>query len=754
MKLIKKLVSCTLALCLVLTLTPAAMAAVTVTPQEENYSFSMYNEVFDGDSVPTGMSCGYNDSYRTKTTASVEDNALKITAEKYTGTSGSNYGDLRIAYNPYLTVKNEKFDISYDICFKTFDASTADKTILKMSAVTQNGGWNINREIFKIKANNTDSVYLIGASSGSLNVGEWYNVKHVFDVASGKEYVTVSNESGIVTTATVNANNVTEIRRFNFAFLQPSEILFDNIDISSGSMLISGLPSSGARSEDINFDAVIPEGFDEAAVLIDGEAVSTFEYSEGKNRYTVTIPADTLKAGNHVITVTANFGGTILTAEDSISVVKVANKPILKADGSEVSVATENFNKLVNSSGAVMNDEVGYTEIKWNASEATTIWQTNANAFMIPGPSGEDTDYGIMLKNNSNLIQIKGVGGDGAASSGKFVMDFDLYIEGDNVSIKMSPQMARPDSSSNFVGANKLFGKLSLTSGEWTHVNMVYDFTESLWTVRAGDEETTYSAASLTNKSFSEIRFTLYSADSVFAFDNVSVYNIKYYEGVKRVTYIAEGEESELGAIIPANTESVKLYVNEPLDASTLDGNVYVRDSAGVFTEDITAVYSEDDGAVTITPDNSFPVGRSVDVILSKDVKYADGTVFGEAYTARTKVQSDAIITNVTFTVDGKELTSASQLVPGAKVAAAVSCEGIFDGTAEASYILSLRKKSQGISQLVSLSYDSVALALGDSALFDLEIPKITDEGEYELYLMIIDDFENSNAKAEYIIIK
>lgn len=757
MKNFKSLISIILTAVMLITAVPSAFASdVTVEVQSENYSFSQYKPAFSS-SLPSGISTGYADNYRTKTAIAPvvrdgSDYGMKITASTHTGTSGTNYGDVRFSVNPKAVVKNQKYTISYDICFSAYDAPASDRGIMKMSAVTQGNSWNINRGLFTISATHPDRIYAQGTGA-YITKGDWYSITHNFDVASGVETMLIADSAGNTQTVTTTANNVTEITRFNFAFLVPCEVLIDNLDISSGSVLIAGLDSSVSANEDIVFKAVAPDGFDTAKLTADGAEIASFACTSGKNCYLVTIPAGSFSIGSHTIGLTVHYGATPVSVESTVNVAQSADRGISRSDGTETSTEVTTFDELKYSTGAAMNDEVGLTEIKWNAAEAATPWQTNANAFMVPGPSGDDGDYGLQIRSSSNLIQIFKLDTENTLSTGKLVMDFDMLCTSDGTNVKMSKQMGRPDSSNSFLAENKLFGSIDIEAGEWTHVNMVFDFDTSMWTVRANGQEVAYDATSQ-NKSFSEIRFTLYSARTPFAIDNVRIYNTRYYSGVKKMEYIAGSAATEITTKVPADADAVKLITGEGIDASTIDC-ITVSDTSGKAVELASVTYSASDKSITITPKTKFPEARGIVVVFGEGAKFADGTLVAQPYSVSFDVESSSIITSASFKVNGSSLTEGSQLGSGDVVSVDISAENISVGESTCTYILSLRKLStvggEQISQLVSLKAKDVSLAASGTLDFTLTLDAITVPGDYEVYLMIIDSFANSKSKAEYI---
>ncbi len=757
MKNYKSLISIILTAVMLFTAVPSAFASdITVEVQSETYSFSQYNHAFSS-SLPRNISTGYASNYLTKTAiASVvrngSDYAMKITASTHTGTSGSNYGDVRFSVNPKAEVKNQKYTISYDICFSAYDAPASDKKIMKMSAVTQSNSWNINRELFSLSATYPDRIYAHGTGS-YLTKGDWYSITHNFDVASGVETMLIADSSGNIQTVTASANNVTAITRFNFGFYTPCEVLIDNFDISSGSVLIDGLGSSISTSEDIVFKAVAPDGFDTAKLTADGAEIASFTCTSGKNCYLVTIPAGSFSIGSHTIGLTVQYGATPVTVESVINVAQSAIRGISRTDGTEASTDVTTFDNLKYSTGASMNDEVGLTQIKWNAAEASTPWQTNAAAYMVPGPSGDDGDYGLQIRSSGNLIQFYMLNTANAPSTGKLIMDFDLLCTSDGTNVKMSKQMGRPDSNSNFIAGNKLFGIIDIEAGEWTHVNMVFDFDTSMWTVSANGQEAVYDSTSQ-NKTFSEMRFTLFSAGTPFAIDNARIYNIRYYSGVKKMEYIAGSAAVEITTKVPADADAVKLITGEGIDDSTIDC-ITVSDTSGKAVELASLTYSASDKSITITPKTKFPEARGIIVAFGDGTKFADGTLVAQPYSVSFDVESASITTNASLKVNGSQLTDGSQLGNGDVVSVDISAENISASQSTCTYVLSLRKLTtiggEQISQLVSLKAKDVSLAASGTLDFSLTLDAIAVSGDYEVYLMIIDSFENSKAKAEYI---
>jgi len=105
--------------------------------------------------------------------------------------------------------------------------------------------------------------------------------------------------------------------------------------------------------------------------------------------------------------------------------------------------------------------------------------------------------------------------------------------------------------------------------------------------------------------------------------------------------------------------------------------------------------------------------------------------------------------------LNGKVLSDASGLCEGDVVSAQITAENIAPDQTVVTYVLTLRKVVTNdddlVTQLVSLSAKDVSVGMGESDTFTLELPAVTEDGTYEVNLMIIDSFNGSKSKAEYI---
>lgn len=758
MKNFKSLISIILTAVMLFTAVPSAFASdVTVTAQSEVTDMSVYREAFSSSgydtskvsvSMPNVASFKYHISQSfVPKSGSTSDYYAQYTSATNTSATASNGGEIRFGFkNPYVDVSAGDFSISYDFCLNEYTPLSSGTTVMKFSGVTQNGGWLINRDLFR--ASDSAGTLVEGCSSGwhksgsaTIKKGEWYTITHDFNKTDVEETMTVADSAGNIQTVVYDARVITQLQRLNFTLSTEAKVSFDNLTVTNKSMSLSGLESNVESSSPISFKVIIPKSFKSASVSADGERLADFSQAPDKNTYLVTIPAGTLSMGAHTIAVTANCSGVPVEVSKEVSVSQVAQRGINRTDGIEASTDITTFDSLKYSTGAAVNDEVGLTEIKWNAAEASTPWQTDANAFMVPGPSGKDTDYGLQIRTQNKLVQIYKLDTANPPSNGKLVLDMDILCDSDGTNVQMSKTMGRPDSTTSFMSANKLFGSIEIEAGVWTHVNMVFDFDTSKWTVKANGEEVVYDATSQA-KTFTEIRFYLRTAGTPFAIDNARIYNIRYYSGVKKMEYIAGSAATEITTKVPADADAVKLITGEGIDASTIDC-ITVSDTSGKAVELASVTYSASDKSITITPKTKFPEARGIIVAFGEGTKFADGTPVAQPYSVAFDVESASITTDASFYVGDSNLN------------VDITAKNIASGESKSTYVLSLRKLTtlggEQISKLVSLDAKDVSLAASGTASFTLTLDAIPDSGDYEVYLMIIDSFENSKSKAEYI---
>jgi len=118
-------------------------------------------------------------------------------------------------------------------------------------------------------------------------------------------------------------------------------------------------------------------------------------------------------------------------------------------------------------------------------------------------------------------------------------------------------------------------------------------------------------------------------------------------------------------------------------------------------------------------------------------------------------VESSIVKTTSNLMLNGKVLSDASGLCEGDVVSAQITAENIAPDQTVVTYVLTLRKVVTNdddlVTQLVSLSAKDVSVGMGESDTFTLELPAVTEDGTYEVNLMIIDSFNGSKSKAEYI---
>lgn len=543
----KRLISILLAVFLIASLTPAALASVETTASVNDSAW--LKEVFTANGpTNTSIAPGFTSAYRTSMAVAPvardsesSDYAYKATVTVNEGTSGNNYADLRFPITK-TRVAGKTFKISYDVCFDEFTANGG--VALTLAATTYNsagtGTWPINRSVF-VGTDDSKVLTLYGYGDTVINAGEWYHVDHIFNNKTGREdaYITGDNDFYVHTGFSYDATGVDTIERFSLAMKAAGAFAVDNVSISEYSAYFSGVEASYASAGDVEFDVVIPKAFSSAIILCDGQYVTNISSEEGKNCYTVNVSEDdaSFTGGTHDISAAITYSdGTTETIKNTIKVSAISKEAIIGSKGTALSTDVEDFNHL--GSLATVAGTAPYIMVGTSPVINNTLWQPNTEVYLIDGPSGEAGDYAMSLETIGKLIQIDGPKSCGLSTTpvtspdGKLVIEYDLYLKSTGVGVQFTPIGSA--SSANFISGNKILSTIDIPAKTWTKVKMEYDVANSVLNVTAaGKTATREGTLDLDDRN---IRFWL-RAGKGFAVDNVR-------------TYVSNSDGSESGLLL------------------------------------------------------------------------------------------------------------------------------------------------------------------------------------------------------------
>lgn len=671
MKISKKLLS--LVLCVAMLVSATAYASMTSAPQTDAKDLVLISEGFTSTGTQTMAKRGvsgasdqkeyYSVATFTPTlkTGSTVDYYMNLAVTNTGNTTKNNYAGFR--KDATRDIKDGLFSVSYDIRFNSVQTSgmfirLTGKNIIASSTTEQYG---INRTIFDAVADTTKVGLWDEYSDNKIDVGTWYNVHHLFDTKTGYEYMTVTNPDNEVISITpqsipASLKNTVKLKQLTISSPAACNYDIDNIVVKDESVSLESTADSFLASEDVTLTATIPEGFENAVVMADGDVSGQITPVSGKNVYDITIPASDLGFGNHELILSASYpDGITRTNATSVVITQRSEKSVSGTFEHSTDVQTFDalFANVTDSSASVFN-------LVYNTSTNPTYWQPNGAIYMIDGPSGEAGDYGICVKTTGNLLQIYGLSNP-PVTTGKMIIEFDILI-GENTNIFSDNLKYNANLEGNFILNNKIFQNVPINPNEWTHVTLVYDTSAGSFTAYAnGTSYTTGRALDLTKGYF---RFTL-AQGSIFAIDNTRIYNLVTDPVVNSAAYVTESGETETTGAISANATAIKLYMSEAVNVTASDVALYA-DGEAINATDVSSA----NGVVTISLP-ALKASTDLKVILNKELSQSfyvtdNGSFFkasglvtsGNTATAVIRHMGSGTSRAIVATYNGNELVS------------------------------------------------------------------------------------------------
>jgi len=618
MKISKKIVSLLICMAMLVAMIPTVFAegsAISVTAKDEAVSKILSTEDF------VSIDSAEKTTLTTAESVTLDDgnNVLQMSA------SGAKYQ--RAFASPYADVSGGQFSISYDLYVDSITQPASGSTVLftvggKNNPIVSGASqWMINFSPFRVTAVSPD--YIVWYDTDTrLYTKNWYRIIHYFDAYTGyrTDYI-IDSEGNVRSHARPEGNGIAAVQYFSLTSNYSSaDFYLDNITLKDESINISSMPENIDVSENLTFNVTLPEGFESALVLADGNVIGNINPVSGKNSYDVEIPAGTLEIGNREIMVSASYADFKPRSTSAyVTVAKENIAGITNKNGVVLSTETETFDALV--SKANYSEVNGYW-IAYNTAEKNTSWQTNAASYLVPGPSGENGDYGVELRASSNLIGIYNLGTNAAASKGRLVLNFDVLLSAAYTNVQISDAMAFTAGQTNFINANKLVSQIDISPNVWTNINMEYDFDDEVWYITANGQTVTKAAGG--TKTFTECRFTLRSASATFAIDNARVYNILEDATVTSASYDSTVITNKA---VPASAKTLSLTLSDSTLAPTLDDVEVYADGEEISAQAVSAV----DGVVTITLP-ALAAHTDLDVVIKNTVEGLENDITESFY--------------------------------------------------------------------------------------------------------------------------
>lgn len=606
MKISKKFMSLVLCVAMLVTMMPTVFAdspSISVVAKEEAVNLTLSADAFNA-----------NGSATERVTLTDATSAEVATGNYALHMSNSTSKYQKSFASPYADVSGGQFSISYDLYVNSFTPTTlASNTFFSiggkndaMSTATSKSQWMINFSPFRVGKGVTDSIVL-GDSGINLPNENWYHVVHYFDAYSGCRTDYVIDENGKIMSRSSNEGyGIKDIQYFSITSNSAvcGNYYLDNIMLKDESIKISSVPESVEASESVSFNVTLPEGFEAAVVLADGETIGNISPVTGKNSYDVTIPAGVLSAGNREIMITASYsdGRTISTKAD-ILIVKDNILGLNKDNGTAISTEVQTFDSLYNS--ATVADD-GTISISYTAIQASG-WMSGDAGLLMPGPSGKDGDYALLTLNSTNgrLLQLVGISNGPAATEGIVVFEFDLWVSSAATDLRFYPYGT---TGSTFMDDNTILGGATVNGEEWTPIRLVYSIAEQVAEVTVGTTTFTYAR----KMNFSTNFRIQTNNGTIFAIDNARVYNVVDDATVTSASYDSTAITNKT---IPATAKTLNLTLSDKALAPALADIELYADGTKI---DVTNV-STTDGVVSITLP-ALKANTDLDVVIKNTV--------------------------------------------------------------------------------------------------------------------------------------
>lgn len=229
--------------------------------------------------------------------------------------------------------------------------------------------------------------------------------------------------------------------------------------------------------------------------------------------------------------------------------------------------------------------------------------------------------------------------------------------------------------------------------------------------------------------------------------DNYSFNHIHKYSGIDKVAYISDGIEYEKECI-PVDAEEIKVYLKDGLKAEEFSADgVTVTKSNGEAVELSSASYNSAEKTIICVPKLQLPSDENLTVTLLPTLKFDTGIALEGRYSAYFKTGNPKVEATPDIKVSGSALMSGLQLKQGSIISCGGTVKNISSGEAKVLYILTVRKDNR----LIAMKPQSMTLAAGASGTLNLTLPALTENGNYEVYLMNCTDYENRKAISKFI---
>ena len=511
---------------------------------------------------------------------------------------------------------------------------------------------------------------------------------------------------------------------------------------SANAELVS--PANGAY---VNCESAIPvkgtleAGYDagSAKIYIDGVCKKTL--ADNITALDDVIESDgisDLNFGKHNITLEAAYGGEKVASTKEFILTGFYDKPI----SDDITTSTKQSGKFTG--GLSYDFNVGTSKLyDYSNNSGSISFTRNATA---TSTSGNKADayfrFGTLTADDYVL------------DHGRFIFKAKLTMNTSAYSMLLSVKGSNGGKSvtwynnKDILSGGKFFGEMSCTSGATYDIELIYDFDNNTETCIVNDstlvEKTVAEMDKLNSFSLKWSGANAAEGDKI-TWDEIQLIHIARLPLIDTLEYNLNNETNIEQAAwsdgqLDPEAQSVTVVMEKRLDEMP---DVTLQ-KAGAEVP-LSAALSSDNTKLVITPDDGFEAGFTYTITLSAVA--CEGITYPRSIAEAYKTQSNA---DVSFWVNSDGLYSSNQIGKDDVISARIGNVTLPGGITDATYVLSIRKDME----LVAMTGKTLSNTDNWQGGFELKLAPIAEAGEYEVYLMVIDNYRDCKAISRYMSIK
>lgn len=362
---------------------------------------------------------------------------------------------------------------------------------------------------------------------------------------------------------------------------------------------IYGLGGIYNVSQDLTFNAIIPEGFTKLTITNNGEEIAnTIESSSTANNYRITLEANDIKyIGENLIKIVATYDGGIT----------ITGSKMMHTYPKMLSTSSTSFTTQINQD---FEGLTGFNECATVADKATKIigsGRAKSITMTYDDSAVNVTDKAIsndiLGKTGNNVLKLSGKSTDirfmqiAPSFNGAQILNFNVYLYGDKIGLFDVMFNAKAESTLSLTGLKK---------GMWHDVAVVFDHKSGIMTTYIDGTE---NVVPITSTAFGSLRIrTNFTDDDQFvAIDNLSLKScLGKVPGVDKIQYYSDTYETRseaTNAVVPNGSKGLVVSLTRGTGGNTgafdrvdSDGNVYfnVYKNGENISDEITCWFRKD----------------------------------------------------------------------------------------------------------------------------------------------------------------